>query len=64
MFRNETGCNAGFTKIASGGSATVGTVIQELAWLSPSSSWDFTLDEIAFYFATPPAGPVGPNPNP
>jgi hypothetical protein len=49
---------------AGGGSATVGSVIQELAWLSPDSNWDFTLDEISFYAGTPPAGAVGPNPNP
>jgi hypothetical protein len=48
---------------AAGGSATVGSVIQELAWLSPDSNWSFTLDEIAFYAGTPPAGAVGPNPN-
>jgi hypothetical protein len=47
---------------ATGGSATVGSVIQELAWLSPDSAWDFTLDEIAFYAGTPPPGAVGPNP--
>jgi hypothetical protein len=48
---------------ASGGSATVGTVIQEVEWLSPDSNWDFTLDEIAFYAGTPPPGAVGPNPH-
>jgi hypothetical protein len=48
---------------AGGGTATVGTVIQELGWLSPDSDWDFTLDEIAFYSGTPPPGAVGPNPN-
>jgi hypothetical protein len=48
---------------ATGGSARVASVIQQLAWLSPDSSWDFTLDEIAFYSGTPPTGPVGPNPN-
>jgi hypothetical protein len=48
---------------ASGGTAKVGSVIQELAWLSPDSDWDFTLDEIAFYAGTPPTGAVGPNPN-
>jgi hypothetical protein len=48
---------------AGGGSAKVGSVIQELAWLSPDSNWDFTIDEIAFYAGTPPAGAVGPNPN-
>ncbi len=45
---------------ASGGSAKVQGYIQELAWLSPDSDWDFTLDEIAFYAGTPPSGPVGP----
>jgi len=44
---------------AAGGSATVEGVIQELAFLSPDSDWDFTLDEIAFYSGTPPAGAVG-----
>jgi hypothetical protein len=48
---------------AIGGSAKVGRVIQELAWLSPDSNWDFTLDEVAFYSGMPPAGAVGPNPN-
>src|SRR5579859_4080024 len=47
---------------ATGGSAKVGSVIQELAWLSPDANWDFTLDEIAFYNGTAPAGAVGPNP--
>jgi hypothetical protein len=48
---------------AGGGSAKVGSVLQELAWLSPDANWDFTIDEIAFYAGTPPAGAVGPNPN-
>jgi hypothetical protein len=48
--------------MASGGTAKVANVIQELAWLSPDSNWDFTLDEIAFYSGTPPTGAVGPNP--
>jgi hypothetical protein len=41
---------------ASGGSARVGKVIQEIAWLSPDAVWDFSLDEIAFYEGTPPSG--------
>jgi hypothetical protein len=49
---------------ATGGSTTVGSVIQEVEWLSPDSNWDFTLDEIAFYSGTPPPGAVGPNPSP
>jgi hypothetical protein len=48
---------------AAGGSVALGNVIQQLEWLSPDSNWDFTLDEIAFYAGTPPAGPVGPNPS-
>jgi hypothetical protein len=47
---------------AGGGTAKVGSVIQELAWLSPDANWDFTLDEIAFYSGTAPTGPIGPNP--
>jgi hypothetical protein len=54
--------SAEFAK-ATGGTAKVGSVIQQLAWLSPDSNWDFTLDEIAFYSGMPPAGAVGPNPN-
>jgi hypothetical protein len=48
--------------MATGGTASVGSVIQEVEWLSPDSDWDFTIDEIAFYAGTPPAGAVGPNP--
>ncbi len=44
---------------AGGGSAKVANVIQELGWLSPDANWDFSLDEIAFYKGTPPAGAVG-----
>jgi hypothetical protein len=44
---------------ASGGSATVQGVIQELGWLTPDSNWDFSIDEIAYYKGTPPTGPVG-----
>jgi hypothetical protein len=48
--------------MATGGSASVTSVIQEVEWLSPDSDWDFTIDEVAFYAGTPPAGAVGPNP--
>jgi hypothetical protein len=44
---------------ATGGSAPLANVLQELAWLSPDSNWDFSLDEIAFYKGTAPHGPVG-----
>jgi hypothetical protein len=47
---------------ATGGSAMVGNRIQELAWISPDSNWDFSLDEIAFYKGTPPTGVAGPGP--
>jgi hypothetical protein len=49
---------------ATGGSVKVGNRIQELAWLSPDSDWDFSIDEIAFYKGTAAAGAVGPGPNP
>ena len=39
----------------------VGSVIQELGWLSPDSTWDFWLDEIQLYKGTPPTTPVGGN---
>jgi hypothetical protein len=45
---------------AGGGTATVQNRIQELLWITPDSSFDFSLDEIAFYKGTPPPGPVGP----
>jgi hypothetical protein len=45
---------------ATGGSAKVENVIQELAWLSPDSDWNFSIDEIAFYAGTPPTGAVAP----
>jgi hypothetical protein len=48
---------------ASGGSAPVGSRIQELAWLSPDSNWDFSIDEISFYQGVPPTTAVGPGPN-
>jgi hypothetical protein len=47
---------------ATGGSAKVGNRIQELAWLSPDSNWDFSIDELSFYKGAPPAGAVGPGP--
>jgi hypothetical protein len=47
---------------AGGAKAVVGSLIQELAWLSPDSSWDFSLDEIAFYQGMPPTGPVARSP--
>jgi hypothetical protein len=48
---------------ATGGSVPVGSRIQQLAWLSPDSNWDFSIDEIAFYAAAPAAGAIGPGPN-
>jgi hypothetical protein len=54
---------------ASGGTAVVNGVIQELGWLpsttsSTTESWAFSLDEIAFYSGSMgPTGPVNPNPS-
>jgi hypothetical protein len=48
---------------ATGGTAKVGNVIQEIAFLSPDANWDFSIDEISFYKGTPPTGAVGPGPN-
>ena len=45
---------------AAGGSAEVRNRIQMLAFLSPEADWDFSIDELAFYKGTPPAGKVGP----
>jgi hypothetical protein len=44
---------------AAGGSANVKNVIQEIGWMSPDAYWDFSLDEITFYRAVPPTGPIG-----
>jgi hypothetical protein len=43
---------------ATGGSAPLENVLQELTWLSPDSDWDFWLDEIAYFKGTPPPGAV------
>jgi hypothetical protein len=43
---------------AKGGSALVKDVVQELGFLSADATWDFSLDEIAFYKGTPPAAPI------
>jgi hypothetical protein len=45
---------------AHGGSAPVGTVLQELVFLTSDPNWDFELDEISFYQGTAPTGPVSP----
>ncbi|HVZ74994.1 MAG TPA: hypothetical protein VHJ20_21580 [Polyangia bacterium] len=44
---------------AMGGTAKVNGRVQELGWLSPDATWDFSIDEIQFYKGTPPTGPVG-----
>ena len=41
------------------GATVVGSKIQQLLWLAPGSSWDFSLDELSFYRGVPPVGPVG-----
>jgi hypothetical protein len=43
---------------ATGGSAKVGSLIQMLGFLTATATWDFSLDEIAFYKGTPPAGAI------
>jgi hypothetical protein len=45
---------------AAGGSATVQSRLQLLAWLIPDSNWDVSIDEIRLYKGTPPTGPVRP----
>jgi len=42
------------------GQTVAGNKIQQILWLAPTSNWDFSLDEVAFYNTTPPAGPVAP----
>jgi hypothetical protein len=42
------------------GTAKVNGRVQELLWTTPDKDFDFSLDEIAFYKCTLPAGPVGP----
>jgi len=34
--------------------------VQQILFLSPDASWDYSLDEIAFYSGTKPTGPVAP----
>ena len=43
---------------AAGGTAKVKNRIQLLGFLSPDTTWDFSLDEIQFYSGTAPTGPV------
>jgi hypothetical protein len=50
-----------FSAAMGGTGAKVGSVIQELGWLSPDSTWDFWIDEIQLYKGTPPTTPVGGN---
>jgi hypothetical protein len=47
-----------FSAAVGGTGAKVGSVIQELGWLSPDSTWDFWLDEIQLYKGMPPTTPV------
>ena len=44
------------------GQTVAGNKIQQILWLAPTSNWDFSLDEVAFYNTTPPAGAVAPPP--
>jgi hypothetical protein len=50
---------------ATGGSASVQSLIQEIGWYVSSTStttesWGFSIDEITFYKNVPPTGPVAP----
>jgi hypothetical protein len=40
------------------GAKVVAGKIQQILWLAPTTDWDFSLDEVAFYTGTPPAGAV------
>ncbi len=44
----------------SGGSTKVKNVLQELGFFNSDATWDFSLDEIAFYKGTPPNPPLKP----
>ncbi|HEX4404025.1 MAG TPA: hypothetical protein VH560_04305 [Polyangia bacterium] len=50
-----------FASALGGTGAKVGSVLQELGWLSPDATWDFWIDEIQLYKGTPPTTPVGGN---
>jgi hypothetical protein len=50
-----------FAMAKGGTGAKVNGRIQELGWLSPDATWDFSLDEIQLYKGTPPVTPVGGN---
>ena len=40
------------------GALVVAGKVQQLLFLAPTADWDFSVDEIAFYATTPPAGAV------
>lgn len=42
------------------GAKVVNGKVQQILFLSPDASWDYSLDEIAFYSGTKPTGPVAP----
>jgi hypothetical protein len=46
---------------ATNGSSTVMNRLQQLAFLSADSNWDYSIDEIQLYKGTPPAGAVPTN---
>ncbi len=50
-----------FASALGGTGAKVGSVIQELGWLSPDATWDFWIDEIQLYKGDAPTTPVGGN---
>jgi len=42
------------------GAKVVNGKVQQILFLSPDATWDYYLDEIAFYSGTKPTGPVAP----
>jgi hypothetical protein len=44
---------------ATGGSAKVANLIQEIVFISSDTNWDFSIDEIAYFKGTPPTGAIG-----
>ena len=50
-----------FASALGGTGAKVGSVLQEIGWLSPDATWDFWIDEIQLYKGDAPVTPVGGN---
>ncbi len=48
------------TAVGTKGAKVVAGKVQQVLWLAPTSDWDFSVDEVAFYSGTAPTGPVAP----